>query len=97
MNASLSLTQHEAFRSSLPLELYIVHVPPSSPPADRLTALPSIRAEVLGRFSVDSPEEARAEAFFDAEERMMRTAVFGGSVHTECALLGVLAGGRGGG
>ena len=157
VNASLSLSQHEVFKSEVPVELYVVHVPPSSlspassPPAafssvssshtpkspllgsspftnhavdsTRLTALPSVRADVLGRLSAESAEAERASAFFEAEEHRLvaqgpgrghghgqgwgghtrghseggddELPTFEGSVHTECALLGVLAGGSG--
>lgn len=91
MNAALALTQHEVFRARTPVELYLVHVPPDRD--RRLTALNSIKQEILGRLEDDSDEEARAEAFFDAELRINKPQTFDGSVHTECAVLGILADG----
>lgn len=90
MNASLSLTQHETFRAGMPIEVYIVHVPPDR--ERRLTVLNAIKQEVLGRYSPESAAGERAEEFFEEEERLMGK-TFDGSVHTECALLGLLSDG----
>lgn len=91
VNGSLSLTQHEIFRNKIPIELYVVHV---SPDRDRrLTALEGIQQEIMGRLEDDSEEEESAEAFFRDEKHIINPLVFDGSVHTECAVLGILADG----
>ena len=76
------------FRAGVPIEAYIVHVPPEH--HQPLTALPSIKEEILGHLS-GSEEEEFAEEFFETEERILSSKMFEGSVHTECALLGLLA------
>ncbi|KAF7795760.1 hypothetical protein EIP86_006927 [Pleurotus ostreatoroseus] len=91
VNASLSLTQHEIFRNQIPIELYVVHVPPDRD--RRLTALEGIQQEILGRLGEDTEEEENAAAFFRDEKRIMNPQNFDGSVHTECAVLGILADG----
>lgn len=59
----------------------------------RLTALASIKEEILGSLEDDSEAEDQADAFFRTEDHILSAQVFDGSVHTECALLGILSDG----
>ncbi|PSR77483.1 hypothetical protein PHLCEN_2v7914, partial [Hermanssonia centrifuga] len=85
VNASLFLTQHEIFRSRVPIELYLVHVPPER--GNQLAAFQSIKEEIFGRLPED--QEQNISAFFNDEEQTLHK--FEGSVHTECALMGILS------
>ena len=84
--AVLATAQHEVFRHNTPVEIFHVHIPGEA--TTELSALQSIRQDILGRYSEDSPVSGRTQAFFDAQQKRRRTLT--DSVHAESALLGIL-------
>ncbi len=65
--------------------LYLVNVPPER--GNQLAAFQSIKEEIFGRLPED--QEQNISAFFNDEEQTLHK--FEGSVHTECALMGILS------
>ncbi|GJE96958.1 hypothetical protein PsYK624_131680 [Phanerochaete sordida] len=86
VSAILAVAQHDVFRNHVPVEVYHVHLP--SETTSEFSALNSVRQDILGRYSEDTPAARRAQAFFDVQQRRRRPLT--DSIHAESALLGIL-------
>lgn len=90
VSATLTVAQHEVFRSKIPIEVYHVHIPKET--CHDAASLHALRDEILESVSSDHDKQKRVRKYFEVEEKQFQLRYGDNvcSVHAEAALLGIL-------